>query len=303
MLLACSFAVVVRPASGQQVAEIQALPANLLLSVGSQFVVMATTFDARGFPLRSVQAVWASNNVKVARVVPNPDSPTATVFGVSAGIAQIEARVGSVTSIIFVQVSLALPQAQPERPPVAARTDNPTAQIRTLPSSLTLDVGDSPATVIAVLFDARGEPVTTSVPITWVSNNLAVASVSVDRTRPDFATITALSPGVARIEAISGNVRSWILVTVRPPLKNVGRHDAGTAVQLSDAAKLDDVKAVIRLIEDGADVNAVNIVSGNAALQYASSQGHGEIVSVLLANGADVNAKTSSGKTASKASE
>ena len=228
VLLACSFAAVVRPASGQQVAQIQAIPGNLPLSVGSQFVVMAQLFDARQVPVPGVQVVWASNDVKVARVVPTPDSPLATVFGVSPGLAQIEARVGSVTSIIFVQVSLALPQAQPETPPVAARTDNPTVEIQTLPSDLTLVVGE-PAIVIATLFDAHGEPVWTNVPLTWVSNNLAVASVSFDPNAPNFATVTAVSPGVARIEAISGNVRSRILVTVHPPpLKNDGRHDAGT---------------------------------------------------------------------------
>lgn len=50
------------------------------------------------------------------------------------------------------------------------------------------------------------------------------------------------------------------------------------------------------LLANGADVNAVNN-QGNAALHAATKNGQEKIVGVLLANGADVNAQNSEGKT------
>jgi len=54
------------------------------------------------------------------------------------------------------------------------------------------------------------------------------------------------------------------------------------------------------LIAEGADVNAVNggRFMEQTALHIAVSYGHDDIVEILLANGADVNARTYSGKTA-----
>lgn len=85
------------------VAEVQVLPPDLTLLVDSSRVVLAQVFDQDGTPL-DAPIRWASSNVSVARVVPDPGAPTATVIGVSEGIAQIEARVGNVVSTVVVQV-------------------------------------------------------------------------------------------------------------------------------------------------------------------------------------------------------
>jgi ankyrin repeat protein len=55
------------------------------------------------------------------------------------------------------------------------------------------------------------------------------------------------------------------------------------------AAYLGDVDATKRLIQDNADVNAVN-EKKLTALHEAALEGHVEIVKVLIQNGADVNA-------------
>ncbi|MCH6547169.1 MAG: trypsin-like peptidase domain-containing protein, partial [Gemmatimonadetes bacterium] len=87
------------------------------------------------------------------------------------------------------------------------------AEIQVLPADLNLEVGEQ-GIVIATLFDARGNPITTAVQLTWISNNLAVASVSFDQNTRNLATVTAVSPGIAQIEARSGNIRSTVVVAV-----------------------------------------------------------------------------------------
>ncbi len=87
------------------------------------------------------------------------------------------------------------------------------AEIQVLPADLNLEVGEQ-GIVIATLFDARGNPITTAVQLTWISNNLAVASVSFDQNARNLATVTAVSPGIAQIEARSGNIRSTVVVAV-----------------------------------------------------------------------------------------
>jgi hypothetical protein len=90
------------------------------------------------------------------------------------------------------------------------------AEIQVLPPDLNLTVGEQ-ATVVATLFDQRGRPITAAVQLTWVSTNLAVATVSFNAAAPGFATVTAVSPGIAQIEAISGTIRSTIVIAVQAP--------------------------------------------------------------------------------------
>ena len=92
------------------------------------------------------------------------------------------------------------------------------AEIQVLPPDLNLTVGEQ-ATVVATLFDQRGTPITAAVQLTWVSTNLAVATVSFNTAAPGFATVTAVSPGIAQIEAISGTVRSTIVIAVRTAIE------------------------------------------------------------------------------------
>ena len=90
------------------------------------------------------------------------------------------------------------------------------AEIQVLPPDLNLTVGEQ-ARVVATLFDRRGTPITGVVQLTWVSTNLAVATVSFNAAAPGFATVTAVSPGVAQIEAISGAIRSAVVIVVQAP--------------------------------------------------------------------------------------
>jgi hypothetical protein len=92
------------PAIAQQVAEIQAIPANLTLRVDYQETVVAQLFDQRGAPIETADLRWTSSDLRVVRVVPHLTGPTATVLGIAGGIAQIQIAVGQVTSTIVVQV-------------------------------------------------------------------------------------------------------------------------------------------------------------------------------------------------------
>ncbi len=141
--LLVTIAILTGPAAAQQVTEIQVLPPDLTLLVDSSQVVLAQVFDQRGAPL-DAQIRWASSNVSVARVVPDPGSPTATVIGVSVGIAQIEARVGNVVSTVVVQVQAAPTVEQPEAQPAAAAAAMPDS---VLPNDVSSTVRNSVARV------------------------------------------------------------------------------------------------------------------------------------------------------------
>ncbi len=71
------------------------------------------------------------------------------------------------------------------------------------------------------------------------------------------------------------------------------------ANDLIDAAKEGDLETVQSLIEQGADVNAIDN-NGNTALMWASARGHTETVGFLIDKGADVNAVDNDGDTALK---
>ena len=88
------------------------------------------------------------------------------------------------------------------------------AEIQVNPPELTLAVGESDF-VIAAMFDGRGNPVT-SVEPRWVSSNISIVRVQPDPGQPT-ATITAIAPGFAQIEARVGNVVSILVVRVEQP--------------------------------------------------------------------------------------
>ena len=61
--------------------------------------------------------------------------------------------------------------------------------------------------------------------------------------------------------------------------------------RLSEAAFIGDVAAMKQALTDGADPNIKDPQSGNTLLTVAALMGHTEIVTLLLENGADVNAR------------
>jgi ankyrin repeat protein len=73
--------------------------------------------------------------------------------------------------------------------------------------------------------------------------------------------------------------------------------------KLSNAVISGDIETVRLLLDEGADVNAINIngtraMFGTTALMWSAYQGHTEIVKLLLAKGADKDAKDRYGWTA-----
>lgn len=68
---------------------------------------------------------------------------------------------------------------------------------------------------------------------------------------------------------------------------------------LFQALKDEDKRAIMEALQKGADINAKdNDNDGMTALMYASEDGNLGIVDLLIANGADVNAKDNNGWTA-----
>jgi hypothetical protein len=70
---------------------------------------------------------------------------------------------------------------------------------------------------MATPFDSRGVPITDPVALTWVSTNLAVATVAYNPATPTFATVRAVSPGLAQIEVRFGNIQATVVVSVQAP--------------------------------------------------------------------------------------
>ena len=66
--------------------------------------------------------------------------------------------------------------------------------------------------------------------------------------------------------------------------------------KLSRVARLGDFKAVKFLLEEGADIEAIDNF-GRTALMWATSWGHLKIAKFLIDKGADVNATDNDGRT------
>ena len=69
-------------------------------------------------------------------------------------------------------------------------------------------------------------------------------------------------------------------------------------ISIHEAAEEENIEAVKQHLAAGTDVNAKDEGRGNATpLHLATVSGHKEIVALLIAEGADVNAKIDDGKT------
>jgi len=90
----------------------------------------------------------------------------------------------------------------------------------------------------------------------------------------------------AKWESISRAIIMTIIISLWTNIATAGFND-----DLFEAADQGDIKALISVIDDGADVNA-KTDDGLTELMFASMGGHLEIVRELIAEGADVNAKT-----------
>jgi ankyrin repeat protein len=69
----------------------------------------------------------------------------------------------------------------------------------------------------------------------------------------------------------------------------------GPSVDIHQAAKAGNIKAVKQHLDAGADVELKCVNCGGTVLGHAAEEGHKEIAELLIAEGADVNAKVVSG--------
>ena len=72
----------------------------------------------------------------------------------------------------------------------------------------------------------------------------------------------------------------------------------GPSVDIHQAAEDGNIEAVKQHLNAGTDVNAVGGLFGYTPLQQATFGGHKEVAELLIAAGADVNAKDDDGSTA-----
>ncbi len=108
----------------------------------------------------------------------------------------------------------------------------------------------------------------------------------------DISLIVAAEDG--NIEAVKQNLAEGIDVDTRLP--STFGHIGETP--LHGAATFGHKEIVELLIAKGADVNAKGgVIKGTIPLHKAASNGHKEVAEVLIAKGADVNAKSENGRT------
>ena len=67
-------------------------------------------------------------------------------------------------------------------------------------------------------------------------------------------------------------------------------------MKLHEAVKTGNIEAVKQYLDTGTDVNAMSDI-GRTPLYWAADSGYKEIIELLIAKGADVNAKTNDEET------
>jgi Tol biopolymer transport system component len=185
-------------ALAQAVAELEVLPPTVTLQVGQRQGVVATAYDARNNVLPNARITWSSTNLSVARVEPDPRQPgVATIIGVAAGIASIEAESGGRKGSVQVQVGggagaagVSNPQYPQAGVPAAVST---AVALRIDPNSVSLLPSEDVRLSVTFL-QADGSPAA-MIPVTWRSLSETVASVSPD------GSVVGISAGQGVVEA------------------------------------------------------------------------------------------------------
>jgi uncharacterized protein YjdB len=201
---------------GQAVAQLEVLPPTVALQVGQRQGVVATAYDARSNVLPTARITWSSTNLSVARVEPDVRQPgVATVIGVAAGIASIEAESGGRKGSVQVQVGgggggagVTNPSYPQAGMPAGAST---AVALRIDPNSVTLLPSEDVRLSITFL-QTDGSPAA-MMPVTWRSLNETVASVGPD------GSVVGISGGQGVVEARTATglvARATVLVASSP---------------------------------------------------------------------------------------
>ena len=170
------------------VASVVVTPSQLSMKVGDTLTLTATAKDANGNVLSGLPVTWSSDNSAVATVV------NGLVTAIGVGTATITAKMQCVSGTASVTV----------KPPVAS--------VVVTPSQPSMKVGDT-LTLTATAKDANGN-VLTGLPITWSSDNTAVATVVnglVAAVGVGTSTITATVEGVSGAAIVTVTINAVLL--------------------------------------------------------------------------------------------
>jgi hypothetical protein len=170
-----------------EVDVVQVEPEAVELGAGQRSRLGAVVMDRNGNVLPNRPVSWSSSDPTVA-VVDSDGQVTGVQVGTTAILAESGGKVGSAA------VTVTVPDV---------------VTIRVSPGTLALRVGGS-GQLTANAFDASGTLVP-GAPVTWSSLDDGVASVTGD------GVVTGVSPGVAIIEARSGDAVDAAAVTVGAP--------------------------------------------------------------------------------------
>lgn len=166
------------------VSSVEVTPSRSTVATGQTVQLSVRLTDASGNVLTGRLITWSTNTPSVATVTAG-----GTVTGVAQGTAQIIAESEGVQGNALVDV-----------------TAIPVASVSVTPSPVTLDIGQS-QTLTATARDASGN-ILSGRPVTWDSDNPAVASVSV------AGVVTGVSVGVTLVNATMGGISKGVPVTV-----------------------------------------------------------------------------------------
>jgi uncharacterized protein YjdB len=241
------------------VASVTVQPTTANLFVGQTTVLQATVTDANGTVVADRPVNWLSSNSLVATV-----SETGVLTAVAPGSATISASAGGKSGSASVVVTLV-----------------PVASVVLAPPAATVIAGQT-TTLVPTIRDANGAQVTR--PISWATNNSAVATVS------STGVVTAVAPGDATITATSegksGNATVTVVpvpvgtVTVTPATKSLVAGSTTTlAVVVKDANGTTVTNRVVTwstsdpLVATVSPTGVVTAVAPGAATITATSEG------------------------------
>ncbi len=177
------------------------------------------------------------------------------------------------------------------------------AQIEVLPPNVVIAAGQRQG-VLATAYDSRGR-VLTAVRFSWSSTNVAVAQVEPDARESAVATIVAVAPGVAIIEARAGGQRGVVTVEVTsvggPVAGAPGRAAGAVATQIKiepnwvTLLPTEDARlSVVFLQDDGSPAAPVPFSWASLSEQVASVRSDGTVVGISPGQSV-IEARTASG--------